>query len=47
MAEDAQGRRGNLENLLNRLANELRALSETLTRGYFNHAVPSRQLFTA
>jgi uncharacterized circularly permuted ATP-grasp superfamily protein/uncharacterized alpha-E superfamily protein len=38
-----QGRRTNLESLLNRLAGELRLLSETLTRDYFNQALPSRQ----
>jgi uncharacterized circularly permuted ATP-grasp superfamily protein/uncharacterized alpha-E superfamily protein len=37
------GRRGNLESLLNRLTGELRLLSETLTREYFNQALPSRQ----
>jgi uncharacterized alpha-E superfamily protein len=38
------GRWDNLEELLNRLANELRQLSETLTRAYFNRAISSRQL---
>jgi uncharacterized circularly permuted ATP-grasp superfamily protein/uncharacterized alpha-E superfamily protein len=40
---DGQGGRVNLENLLNRLSTELRSLSETLTREYFNQAVPSRR----
>jgi uncharacterized circularly permuted ATP-grasp superfamily protein/uncharacterized alpha-E superfamily protein len=44
MTEDSQGRRGNLENLLNRLSTELRLLSETLTRYYFTHAVAAHQL---
>ncbi len=38
-----EGRLAGLENLLNRLASELRNLSETLTRTYFNLAIPSRQ----
>ena len=37
------GRRENLETLLNRLSSELRSLSETLTRQYFSQAAPSRQ----
>jgi uncharacterized circularly permuted ATP-grasp superfamily protein/uncharacterized alpha-E superfamily protein len=37
-----QGRRANLEALLNRLTTGLRAFSETLTRDYFNQAGPSR-----
>jgi uncharacterized alpha-E superfamily protein len=40
---DAQGRRANLETLLQRLAGELRSLSETLTREYFNQAGPARR----
>jgi uncharacterized alpha-E superfamily protein len=44
MAEDAKGRRANLEKFLNRLSADLRSLSETLTRAYFTHAIPSRQL---
>ncbi|HXB73258.1 MAG TPA: circularly permuted type 2 ATP-grasp protein [Candidatus Acidoferrales bacterium] len=40
---NSQGRRNNLESLLNRLTGELRLLSETLTREYFNQALPSRQ----
>ena len=43
---DAAGRWANLETLLNRLAVDLRQLSEMLTRSYFNHAVASRQLST-
>jgi hypothetical protein len=41
---DAAGCWNNLEDLLNRLASELRLLSETLTRAYFNRAISSRQL---
>jgi uncharacterized circularly permuted ATP-grasp superfamily protein/uncharacterized alpha-E superfamily protein len=33
-----------LEELLNGLASELRELSETLTRAYFNRAIPTRQM---
>jgi uncharacterized alpha-E superfamily protein len=40
---DESGRLSSLETLLNRLVSELRGLSETLTRTYFNLAVPSRQ----
>ena len=40
------GRRSNLETLLGRVTGELRLLSETLTREYFNQAMPSHQ-FTA
>jgi uncharacterized circularly permuted ATP-grasp superfamily protein/uncharacterized alpha-E superfamily protein len=40
---NADGRRENLENLLNRLSGELRLLSEALTRQYFSQAVASRQ----
>lgn len=43
MCVDEEGRRANLENLLNRLTGELRLLSETLTRQYFNQTVASRQ----
>ena len=43
---DSNGRWANLETLLNRLAADLRQLSEILTRSYFNHAIASRQLFT-
>jgi uncharacterized alpha-E superfamily protein len=39
-----EGRRENLEILLNRLASELRLLSETLTRQYFSQAIASRQV---
>jgi len=42
--DQAEGRRTNLENLLNRLAGDLRLLSETLTREYFSQALPTRQL---
>jgi uncharacterized alpha-E superfamily protein len=41
---DERGRWANLEDLLSRLAYELRVLSETLTRAYFNRAISSRQL---
>jgi uncharacterized circularly permuted ATP-grasp superfamily protein/uncharacterized alpha-E superfamily protein len=41
---DAEGCWNSLEDLLNRLASELRLLSETLTRAYFNRAISSRQL---
>jgi uncharacterized circularly permuted ATP-grasp superfamily protein/uncharacterized alpha-E superfamily protein len=41
---DTEGRRANLEKLLNRLTQELGLLSETLTRQYFSQALPSRQL---
>jgi uncharacterized circularly permuted ATP-grasp superfamily protein/uncharacterized alpha-E superfamily protein len=40
---DEGGSLPGLENLLNRLVLELRGLSETLTRTYFNLAIPSRQ----
>ncbi len=43
MTANAAGRRANLENFLNRLSSELRLLSETLTRQYFNQTVASRQ----
>jgi uncharacterized circularly permuted ATP-grasp superfamily protein/uncharacterized alpha-E superfamily protein len=43
MCTDAEGRRANLENLLNRLTSELALLSETLTRQYFSQAMASRQ----
>jgi uncharacterized alpha-E superfamily protein len=43
MCGDSEGRRANLEKLLNRLTTELATLSETLTRQYFSQAVPSRQ----
>jgi hypothetical protein len=46
MAEDSKGRRTNLENFLNRLSGELWSLSDILTRGYFSHVIPSRQLST-
>lgn len=42
---DAQGRRSNLEALLQRLTGELRALSETLTSQYFDQAGPPRRLY--
>ena len=38
-----EGRRENLEILLNRLSSDLRLLSETLTRQYFSQAMASRQ----
>jgi uncharacterized alpha-E superfamily protein len=41
---DADGRWSQLESLLHRLAVEIRGLSDTLTRGYFTHAIPSRQI---
>ena len=44
MPSDSGGHRTNLENLLNRLTSDLRLLSETLTREYFYHSGPSRQL---
>ena len=43
MSANSEGLRANLENFLNRLTNELRLLSETLTRQYFNQALPARQ----
>ena len=43
MAEDSEGHRTNLENLLDRLTGELWSLSDTLTREYLSQAVPSRQ----
>jgi hypothetical protein len=43
MAEDATGRRANLEGLLDRLTSELWSLSDMLTQEYFSQAVPSRQ----
>ena len=44
MRDNPSGTRASLENLLDRLASDLRLLSETLTRQYFSQAVPSRQL---
>jgi uncharacterized circularly permuted ATP-grasp superfamily protein/uncharacterized alpha-E superfamily protein len=44
MCTNGEGRRDQLESLLNRITGELRLLSETLTREYFSQAVPSRQL---
>jgi uncharacterized alpha-E superfamily protein len=41
---DASGRWSNLENLVIRVAGDLRRLSEVLTRTYFTHALASRQL---
>ncbi|MBF6560241.1 MAG: circularly permuted type 2 ATP-grasp protein [Candidatus Binataceae bacterium] len=41
---DPAGRLSNLDNLLLRLAGELRRLSEAITRSYFSHALASRQL---
>jgi uncharacterized alpha-E superfamily protein len=43
MGANSEGRRENLETLLNRITSELRLLSETLTRRYFSQAGPSRQ----
>jgi hypothetical protein len=43
MAEDSEGRRSKLENLLDRLTSELWWLSDMLTLAYFSQAVPSRQ----
>ena len=40
---DAEGRRANLESLLNRLNAGLRSFSETLTREYLNQAAPSQR----
>ncbi|PWU05379.1 MAG: hypothetical protein C5B51_14635 [Terriglobia bacterium] len=40
---EPDGRRNRLEALLSRLTTELRSLTETLTREYFNQAAPSRQ----
>jgi uncharacterized alpha-E superfamily protein len=39
---DDQGRRTVMEDLLNRLTSELRLLSETLTREYFDHTISPR-----
>jgi uncharacterized alpha-E superfamily protein len=44
MCGGAEGRRTNLEKLLNRLTSELVLLSDTLTRQYFSQAMPARQL---
>jgi uncharacterized alpha-E superfamily protein len=41
---DDRGQWGGLEELLYQLSVGLRELSETLTRSYFSHAIPSRQL---
>jgi uncharacterized circularly permuted ATP-grasp superfamily protein/uncharacterized alpha-E superfamily protein len=41
---DSHGQFPTLDNLLNRLASDLRLLSETLTGSYFDHAVRSRPL---
>jgi uncharacterized circularly permuted ATP-grasp superfamily protein/uncharacterized alpha-E superfamily protein len=43
MGANSEGRRENIETLLNRITSELRLLSETLTRRYFSQAGPSRQ----
>jgi uncharacterized alpha-E superfamily protein len=43
MSADSGGWRANLESFLSDLTGDLRLLSETLTRQYFNHAAPSRQ----
>jgi uncharacterized alpha-E superfamily protein len=44
---DEYGHWANLENLVTRLAAELPLLSETLTRGYFEHAVAAPQLYAS
>ena len=44
---DEKGHWVNLENLVTRLAVELPLLSETLTRGYFHHAVAAPQLYAS
>ena len=44
MGANPQGRRENLEIFLDRLTGELRLLSETLTRQYFNQAIAARQV---
>jgi uncharacterized circularly permuted ATP-grasp superfamily protein/uncharacterized alpha-E superfamily protein len=44
---DEKGHWVNLENLVTRLAVELPLLSETLTRGYFDHAVAAPQLYAS
>jgi uncharacterized circularly permuted ATP-grasp superfamily protein/uncharacterized alpha-E superfamily protein len=44
VSTDGTGRWDKLEDLLNRLAAELRVLSETLTRAYFNRAISPRQI---
>lgn len=44
---DENGHWVNLENLVSRLAAELPLLSETLTRGYFDHAVAAPQLYAS
>lgn len=41
---DGDGHLTQFEILLSRLTGDLRQLSETLTRSYFNHAIPSRQI---
>ena len=43
MGANSEGRRANLEILLNRLTGDLRLLSEALTRQYFSQAIASRQ----
>ncbi len=44
VSTNGDGHWKNLEQLLNSLAQELRVLSETLTRAYFNRAIPTRQM---
>jgi uncharacterized circularly permuted ATP-grasp superfamily protein/uncharacterized alpha-E superfamily protein len=44
VSTDGTGHWDKLEDLLNRLAGELRVLSETLTRAYFNRAISPRQI---
>lgn len=46
-SRNSEGQRANLEALLNRLSIDLRSLSETLTREYFNQAGPSRRFSVA
>ena len=41
---NSEGKWVNLDQFIARLQADLRLLSETLTRGYFDHVLPSRQL---
>jgi uncharacterized alpha-E superfamily protein len=44
IAHDTTGRRTALETFLTRIGTDLRILSETITRRYFNHAIAARRL---
>jgi uncharacterized alpha-E superfamily protein len=44
MEPNKRGQWENLQNLTERLTSKLNVLSETLTRGYFSHVIPHRQM---